>query len=323
MGSGLPWDSLDIPSQDLHRRLAAPNMSAPASWAVDEMGNRLFVLEWEGDLSNRIRNNLPKVHGIELELRYLDGNRQMLVFSLQSIANVDLFFVLCKSLLVELVRCSTPVSSVEVALRHIQRWKAFLASRFPRLLSREEVRGLFAELWFFLELVKTQSSIKDVISSWCGPDRTQQDFIYGDRAVEVKSLMATDPVTVRIASENQLESMQPNLFLVIVLLHEVNRESARSLNQIVGEVRKLVIDPDIAFELEAKLIDYGYIEIADYDLPEFEVAGTRSFLVAENFPRIIRSKLQPGVVRVKYHIEIEKISEYAVDVETVIGSMQR
>src|SRR3546814_15120322 len=95
-------------------------------------------------------------------------------------------------------------------------------------LSIEEVRGLFAEIVFLTELIDRQMSSSDAVEAWLGPERSHQDFIFGNTAVEVKSLSGAERSSVRISSEDQLESLNDALFLrVYRLSSQLGRASCR------------------------------------------------------------------------------------------------
>ena len=72
------------------------------------------------------------------------------------------------------------------------------------------------------------------VDAWCGADRVQQDFIFGDMAVEVKSLSGRERNSVRISSEDQLESLTSSLFLMVYRLSELpESDQAMSLSALV------------------------------------------------------------------------------------------
>ena len=124
-----------------------------------------------------------------------------------------------------------------MALAHIRRWKTFLSGR-SQLLSAEEVRGLFAELTFLLELIDRQASTTAAVEAWLGPEKSHQDFIFGNTAVEIKSLSGTERSTVRISSEDQLETLNDALFLRMYRLSSLpDAARAQSLNEIVAAVQ--------------------------------------------------------------------------------------
>lgn len=319
MSQHLPWDDIPVPTGEINRRLAAADMRAPASWAVDHKGRRLFVLELAGDHSSKYHQNAVKVYGLDIDLRVSESGDQLLVLTLESEQNVDLFHALCNSLLAELMEAKSAASALETTLNHLKRWKAFLSGRNARLLSIEEIRGLFAELWFLLELLRTPLGTKRAVAAWHGPERIQQDFIFSDQAVEVKSLVATDPRTVRVSSENQLDSMQSYLYLLIVLVKESQDESSRSLNQIVAETQYLIGGSDAAFEFESKLAEFGYIPLREYDHPKLEVVGTQTYEVVDGFPRITRSSISNGVIHVRYQIELEHLEPFRCEYDSALG----
>lgn len=319
MSHRLPWDDIGVPNLDINRKLAAANMCAPASWGVDREGHKLFVIELSGDHWEKFNQNVTRFHGVGTDLKSSDDGDQLLVLTLRSDQNVDLFFALCHSLLAELVEAKTSASALDTALNHLRRWKAFLSGRNARILTIEEIRGLVAELWFLLQLADTELSTKGAVQAWHGPERIQQDFIFGDLAVEVKSLVATDPRTVRVSSENQLDSSQSDLFLLVVYVKEVGDSEGKSLNQIVAEAHSRLSGTDAAFEFESKLAECAFVPLQEYDSPHFEVVGKQGYTVGAGFPRITRSQLTNGVVRVKYQIELEHLEPFKCEFEAVLG----
>ena len=80
-------------------------------------------------------------------------------------------------------------------------------------------------------------SSSDAVEAWLGPERSHQDFIFGNTAVEVKSLSGAERSSVRISSEDQLESLNDALFLRVYRLSSLaDAAGARSLNEIVTAV---------------------------------------------------------------------------------------
>src|SRR5882757_2561357 len=114
-----------------------------------------------------------------------------------------------------LLPVTDPAVAMSVSLAHLHRWKAFLSGKRTGILSVEEVRGLFAELQFLRDLYQSRLPHPEAIDAWCGADRVQQDFIFRDNAVEVKSLSGKERSAVRISSEDQLETLSSRLFLEV------------------------------------------------------------------------------------------------------------
>lgn len=320
MNRPLPWDDIKTPDIDYNVRLIPNGGVIPAFWGRDSESRCLFVLSLEGDHSRLFAEGRTSVHGIEVDLqRDPASDRQNLVLTLERQVDGDLFCALCGSLFEGLRPVTRPEAALHVALTHIKRWKAFMAGRNARLLSAEEIRGLFAELTFLTSLYREKLSHADAVSAWTGADRVHQDFVFADRAVEVKSLAGTDRSTVRISSEDQLESIQDLLFLVTYRLRETpDSEQARSLNELVLAIEGELQDADTIEEFGRKLAAYGYAPLQEYDKPRFLVSGEQAYHVVEDFPKIVRSGLPAGVTRVKYQIDIERMAPFGCRSEDVL-----
>lgn len=319
----LPWDDIKIPESDYNVRLIPHAGTIPAYWGRDTSGNCLFLIALDGDHEKLFIEGWTAVHGIEVDLQAdpVTG-KQNLVLTLERQIDGDLFCSLCESLVESLRPVDRSDAALNVALTHIKRWKAFLAGRNARLLSAEEVRGLFAELTVLRRLYDKRLSPPEAVAAWTGADRVQQDFVFSGCAVEVKSISGTDRNTVRISSEDQLDTVQDQLFLLTLKLRDAHdADGARSLNDLVGLLEGEIVDPDAADELSRKLAAYGYAPLSEYDKPRFIVAATEAYMVREGFPRLIRSQLPVGVTGVRYQIELEHMAPFRCTLEEVLGSI--
>lgn len=205
-------------------------------------------------------------------------------------------------------------TALAVALAHLRRWKAFLAGRNARLLSPEEIRGLFGELHVLRLLYQDTLPQVAAVDAWCGPDDSHQDFIFGNRAIEVKSLSGRERNAVRISSEDQLESLAEELFLLTQRLSsQPDAGQALSLNGIVGLIDSELVDADAIEPFADKLAGMGYVPLAEYDAPRFIVGGLQGYRVTDGFPRLIRSELPPGITKVSYDVMLEAIAPFSCD----------
>jgi len=212
MPNSSPWDDIAVPSGDFNVRRIPGKTAVPCFWGRDTSGACLFVVELQGDHTVQYRKDDVTVNGIDVDLRSADPNQQHLVLTLEKQVDRDLFEGLCRTLVSALEHATDSASSLATALAHIRRWKTFLSGRGAQRLSPEEVRGLFAEITFLLELIDNQVSITVAVEAWLGPERSHQDFIFGNTAVEIKSLSGAERSTVCISSEDQLESLNEGCF---------------------------------------------------------------------------------------------------------------
>ena len=152
------------------------------------------------------------------------------------------------------------------------------------------------------------------VDGWCGADRVQQDFIFSDTAIEVKSLSGRERNAVRISSENQLESLTAELFLAVYRLSELSdSDKAASLNELVRSIESEVADADALEQFSHKLAAYGYARLREYDAPRFLVSELQTYRVRDGFPRLARSEIPNGIARLSYDIELETIRPFKCD----------
>jgi len=312
-----PWDEIVVPNADFNVRQVRVDTIVPCFWGRDAFGACLFIVELQGDHSSRYRKSMVTVKGVDADLRASDMGRQNLVLTLEKHVNRDLFEGLCRSLVFALKRATDSASSLEISLAHIRRWKAFLSGR-GQYLTADAVRGLFAELVFLEELLYRGMPNHNAVEAWLGPERSHQDFIFGNTAVEIKSLSGKERSSVRISSEDQLESVNDDLFLRIYRLNSISdAQGARSLNELISSVQARLGDTKALEIFERKLVAFGYAPLPDYDEPRFVISDVNSYRVMEGFPRLIQAQLPEGVTKVAYDIRLETIAKFECNGMTI------
>lgn len=314
----MPWDEIGTPSKDYNVRLAAHTGKIPVYWGKDIDGHCLLLIELDGDHGSQFRKDNFQVNGIRLDFRVSDEGQQRLVLTLEKHIDQDIFSSLCKTLINTLSPVVDPAIALSVAMTHIKRWKAFLAAKIKRLLSPDEIRGLFGELLFLRTLYLEHLPEKMAMDSWCGIQGLHQDFIFGNNSVEIKTLSGRENNSVRISSENQLESLSDNLFLIIYRINEIpDSESSLSLNELVQLIESELTDADVIESFSENLSGFGYIPVPEYDKPKLLMVSSQTYRVTEGFPCLVRTQLPEGITRVSYEIELEKIIPFIVDQEQI------
>lgn len=319
MTESSPWNDIAVPRTDFNVRRVGLRTAVPCFWGRDSGGACLFIVELQGDHALQYRKNAVTVNGIDVDLRAGDPGQQRLILALEKQVDRDLFEGLCRTMASSLEHATDSASSLAIALMHIRRWKTFLSGRNQHL-SVEEIRGLFAELTFLLELLEQPVRATVALDAWLGPDGSHQDFVFGNRAVEIKSLSGAERSTVRISSEDQLESLNDALFLRIYRLSDLpDAEGARSLNAVVAAVQARLNEAEAVEAFDRKLVAHGYAPLPDYDEPAFAISGVTTYQVEGAFPCLIRSQLSTGITRVAYDIRLEAIAPYECDGADVFG----
>ena len=315
-----PWDSVPTPSVDF-TVVRVPNLrGVPIYWGRDTASQCLLIVELTGDHTDQLRSDSVTLNGIGVDMRLGDApGRQRLVLTLARHVDTDLFQGLCDTLVESLREVDDSATALAVTLAHLKRWKAFLSGR-RTTMSPEQVRGLFAELQMLRSLYAARTTPPLAVDAWTGADRGQQDFIFGDEAIEVKSLSGRERNSVRISSEDQLESLTSSLYFAVYRLSELpDSDQSVSLNDIVAQIEADLSDALALEEFARKLSAYGYAPLHDYDTPRFLVSDLKSYRVAEGFPRLVRSGIPTGIARVSYDIELETIMPFECSSSEILG----
>ena len=294
-----PWIDIapDTPQGTLHARRVDASHPHDFFWGRDSQGQRLLIYQAVNLPGNQ---RLPNLRGISIEIK-----PDSLILRLTHQNDLEIFSTLCWSL-VEKTRTAQPGSEVlERLITQLERWQRFLGKGIARILSDEQIRGLFCELKFFKnELVERYGPSS--IAFWRGPLGDPQDFAVGTTLFEIKSHTAGSAPVLQISSAEQLWSAAGDLYLVTYTIGETSSETAGSLSlaAMVKLLRTLIVAPDMADTLEDRLMEVGYIDHPEYEQRFFTVSEPSTFLVGTDFPRISKEALMPGVCRVKYAIEL-------------------
>lgn len=316
-----PWDDIKNPSEDLSVRLIRESKHLPLYWGKDSNGHCVFIYEMSEDGAEIFQKNMVSIHGIKIDYRLLSttGN-QGLILVLEKHVDQDLFYSLCETLIHELAEISEPLIGLSIALSHIKRWKAFMAGKKGRVLSAEEVRGLYSELKFLQQMLDEIDDEMEALEAWQGPETSHQDFIFSDTAVEVKSLSGRERNAVKISSEDQLESLSSSLFLKVFRLVDMPESKASmSLNELVNAVEGMLTEAEAIEMFDTKVAKAGYVQMLAYDKPKFIVSEEQTYRVESKFPKIVRSELNAGITRVGYEIKLESVRDFLCSDKDVWG----
>lgn len=178
--------------------------------------------------------------------------------------------------------------------------------------------SLFAELHFLKLLYTHLLNHDEALNAWIGPKGGNQDFVFGDTAVEIKTLSNQGPNLFNIASENQLESPAEKLYLTANrIIESSDLPSTISLNEMVRRIETDLIGNSVLDEYQTKLAEVGYAELPYYDNPSMQIAEVHVYEVTDGFPRIIRSKIPNGIQNVKYQLQIDAIEPFICPLETI------
>jgi len=307
--------------------------------SIDQSGVHMLGLHDSMDMNATIRNP-DKTLGLHFQLTQevaftpseLVGSQQVgidhtpgtsgstLTLSLLDPASRDLFLTLCDDIVPRVLSKTTQAAAATVLVRRFARWQQFLRTGGAGGLSAERQQGLYGELKTLQELIIPTVGVARGVESWTGPDRASQDFQLDRMAIEVKTIVQSEPQQFTITNERQLDDY--GLDALLVAHHRVLRYqgSGETLPSLVEELRELLqAEEGPSDNFEDRILSYGY---ADHHRSQYEQSGfalreTSYYKVGPGFPRLTENDLPPGVGSLRYLVDASACGPYTVDTETV------
>jgi len=314
-----PWKDLKPPNaaDAINAKRVDVNIPWDFFWARSVDHKCLLVLRHSEKSSPRSR--LPKLKGVDVfESEYGPGGDRMLVLKLADSAHRDIFHRLCKDIVESVSRAASEIEAVEVTLARTWRWHHLLRGGSDLRLTPEEQKGLIGELLFLERYLLEEIQTLDAVSSWCGPLDSPKDFEVGRVSIEAKARRGASKPYISINSEYQLDnSGTDHLFLFVVELDKspANTKEGFNLNDVSTRVRNKIesLDSGVLNRYEDLLAARGFRWEDDYSDYYWAEGLNHLYQVTDDFPRITASKLQSGVLNVKYSILLTECEPFITE----------
>lgn len=304
------WENLQESrphGQNLNARPALPEVTPRLFCALDSEGQRHLLIplnETESGLDDRQTRGL---YVITREL-LVHGEPPRLYIDLvcRDSTGYDAFDLIGGDIAANLAGPRSPANIVRSVLA---KWRRFWGQIPLDILSRQEVIGLFSELWFMSHWLVQRVGCAETLQRWRGPFGARHDFEWQGSSVEVK---ATTSLRGRIFHVNGLEQLEPpengQLFLFGLTLRE-EAGAGHTLASVIADFRtRIGADEEVQARFDTALVESGYSPAHDehYEKYRFRIFEEALFSVSSNFPRIVRSSIVSltGIERVDYEINL-------------------
>jgi hypothetical protein len=239
-------------------------------------------------------------------------------------AFTELFTILAADILQQWVNHDQPRPAVDAVHRRLQHWRRFF-QRGDGGLSREEYIGLYAELTFLETLLDAGIAPDPAVNAWQGPLGTNQDFLFGTTAVEVKCSTGNDADKVQIANERQLDSVGLKALYLFHIAFDFRENAGRTLSQLITALTdRLHATAEAALlTLDDRLLAAGYAPQvpSPYDAHGFTERKRKNYEVRDGFPRLVESALPSGVSEVSYTLNLSGRSTFQVSMDELTGAI--
>lgn len=243
------------------------------------------------------------------------GGSWLMALRLSGFGLEQVFGRLCQDLVDAAVHVATETALVSLFRERLLLWKRLFKDGNAGLLQKFQIKGLIAEL-LCLEsfVIECRDDPRLPVAAWMGPAGAAQDFLFSDRAVEVKAI-SPGADKVGIASADQLEADVP-IELHVYTLREASpaEADAITLPVLAARIEHLLADsPDALNAYRDKLLEAGYVEHEHYQSVAYTLMDTRRYHVRDDFPKIVRSGLSEAIPDVTYSILLSFISQYLIE----------
>lgn len=270
----------------------------------------------------------PRIKGLDITVEHKQkaiGGDITLLLELQQIDAIDVFSTFASRVCEEMNSLENTTDAVRAVFSLIDRWKDFFAGNSD-FLSAERQTGLYGELHLITRLYKVGIPLCKLINAWTGSKSTCQDFEFGAISIEVKSTVAVDSSTVKVANIRQLDTTGIDLLFLNHVLFDARQGTEYTLPKLICELRETIAShaPEVGLEFEEKVL------LAKYRNNHSEHYGNRTYTeralnfyeVKEGFPHLVESELPVGVTNASYEIMLEHCKPYEQVNQTVFELMR-
>lgn len=197
-------------------------------------------------------------------------------------------------------------------------WKKLFQHGGSGFLQPHEIKGLIAEMLVLELLIRDgERDIHETVAGWIGPLGADQDFMYSDRAIEIKAI-GPGAESISIASLEQLDCAVPMHLILATLRPATPGESGSiGLNALAARIEGMIAESSEALNIfKERLLEARYIEHEFYETVLFEPTSIAAYAVRDTFPKLVRDMVPAGIVGATYSIEIDSIADFRSDMPT-------
>jgi len=226
----------------------------------------------------------------------------------------QIFTVFCTDVL----ECWTPHAGASASLKSLSarlaRWKKFFQRGTQLGLNREDYVGLYGELSFIEAGLSAGVGGPVLVNGWQAPLGTNQDFLFGPFAVEIKSTTGNEIDKVRITNARQLDSTGLQSLFLARFAFDFRQGTGRTLAQLVAALQAALstISTETLSIFNDRLLDAGYLDgvPGEFDAWGFTPRQTDFFTVVEGFPRLLESDLPAGISEPSYTLNLSTAAPF-------------
>lgn len=228
----------------------------------------------------------------------------------------EIFTIFCADILEHWLPHASASDSLKSLSQRLARWKKFFQRGTQLGLSREDYVGLYGELSFIETGLSKGVVSLHVVNAWQAPLGTNQDFLFGQVAAEIKTTTGNEIEKIRITNARQLDSTGLQYLFLARYAFDFRKGSGRTLAQLVASLKASLegILPEALPAFNDQLLEAGFVEGIPNEFDEwgFTLRRFDVFNVVEGFPRLIESDLPSGVSDISYTLNLSAAQSFHI-----------
>lgn len=233
-----------------------------------------------------------------------------------STAYREIFTIFCADILEHWIPHPDASDSLKSLSQRLARWKKFFQRGTQLGLNREDYVGLYGELSLIEAGLNAGVEAASLVDGWQAPLSTNQDFLFGPVAVEVKTTTGNEIDKVRITNARQLDSTGLERLFLVRFAFDFRRGSGRTLSELIEALRTafVAISPDSVSVFNDRLLDAGFVQGTPNEFDDWGFTARRVdlFNVVDGFPRLVESELPSGVSEISYSLNLSAATPYKI-----------
>lgn len=279
-------------------------------------GAKVFILELDNETIVH-HNYLKRFVGVEIQVLPAIDHSELVIILLENDLS-DIFSYFIEDIINELIFVNDQNIALLKISSKVNYWKRLFSKITGDILTPQQQRGLYGELFFLNELLELNVDKALIINGWHGPLGANQDFFYNGLAVEVKTSKSNKP-SIKISNEYQLDNAGLNdLYIQFYKLNEYPG-GAETLYNIINSIRQKINNESL-IQFNEKIENLGINpETEEYNNISYSIGFERTYLITDDFPKIIRNNLAEALSAVSYEIEPKLCVEFETDITLIFN----
>ncbi|SHE98935.1 Putative PD-(D/E)XK family member [Bacteroides luti] len=284
---------------------------------------KIFLLELDASLSVHA-NYLMRFVGVEIQILPVNKAKKELAIILLENELSDIFILFIEDIINSLTSVKNEEDAILVISKKIGYWKKLFSKFTGGLLTPQQQRGLFGELYFLRLLLENLNNKEKIVKGWQAPTGSNQDFYYNGIAIEVKTSKSNNP-SIKISNELQLDTTGLiNLYLAFYKLNEYPGNQ-NSLSGLITIIRNLLSkDYELLSEFNDKLESLGIDSEteAEYSNISYSIRDEKYYKVVSGFPQITKATIDNSIFNVSYEINPIGCFDYEYNINSIISEIK-